>query len=369
MVNCRLCVPHACLLALFMLIAVLPAALADQDAAGSGAGVDSESLTPAEQRELRNTLSKFRSSRATVEDRMEVVDSLVAKGPQHVAALFPLIERQLAPRLERYRALFHREAGSLAAREVRNVDPGEVHALRRAVLALKERPDLTKEMIKQVGDPGIERLRALLLVQRENVLAASSVLEKEREELSDLGQMWEKCARVLYAAVPEEERPDEPPGFDAYLVGEETLAAGLASPMPPANRQILAANARIARRLDREEARAITALNLMRTLLGLDALMIDLKLCAAARDHSSDMKRLEFFDHTSPVPGKTTPWDRAERFGTSASGENIAMGYVDGNAANLGWFHSPGHHKNMLGDHRRVGVGRVGTYYTQLFGR
>jgi uncharacterized protein YkwD len=45
------------------------------------------------------------------------------------------------------------------------------------------------------------------------------------------------------------------------------------------------------------------------------------------------------------------------------------MGYRDGKAANEGWFHSPGHHKNMLvPDHRRIGVGRSGVYYTEGFG-
>ena len=47
---------------------------------------------------------------------------------------------------------------------------------------------------------------------------------------------------------------------------------------------------------------------------------------------------------------------------------NIAMGTVDGTTANLMWWHSPGHHKNMLGSHSRVGVGKSGVYWTELFG-
>ena len=111
------------------------------------------------------------------------------------------------------------------------------------------------------------------------------------------------------------------------------------------------------------------ALNLTRNLLGLNALSIDLKLCAAARDHSADMQRLKFFAHESPVAGKKTPWDRAKNFGTTASGENIMMGVRDGKAANLGWFHSPGHHKNMLGNHNRVGMGLTGAHFTELLGK
>ncbi len=94
-----------------------------------------------------------------------------------------------------------------------------------------------------------------------------------------------------------------------------------------------------------------------------------LKLAAAARDHSRDMKRLKFFSHTSPVPGKRSFFDRAKRFGVRASSENIYTGRADGLIAHTGWFHSPGHHRNMLGRHTRIGVGRSGVYFTQMFGR
>src|SRR5208337_1044126 len=98
------------------------------------------------------------------------------------------------------------------------------------------------------------------------------------------------------------------------------------------------------------------------------ALAIDLSLCEAAREHSQDMERLHFFSHESPVPGKKTPWDRAKLAGTTASGENIFNGSTSGKAADEVWFHSPGHHKNQMGNFARVGVGRSGVYFTQMFG-
>jgi uncharacterized protein YkwD len=88
----------------------------------------------------------------------------------------------------------------------------------------------------------------------------------------------------------------------------------------------------------------------------------------AARDHSRDMESLHFFAHESPVEGKKMPWDRALRFNTTAQAENIVMGVHDGRDANEAWFHSPGHHKNMLGEHVRVGVGCSGVYFTEMFG-
>ncbi|NIP94792.1 MAG: CAP domain-containing protein, partial [Akkermansiaceae bacterium] len=95
----------------------------------------------------------------------------------------------------------------------------------------------------------------------------------------------------------------------------------------------------------------------MRLLVGLPALELDPKLCEASRGHSEDMSKLGFFSHTSPVPGKATPSDRARRAGTSGGAENIYTGSRNPEAANKGWFYSPGHHKNMFNPgYRRIGL-------------
>ena len=45
------------------------------------------------------------------------------------------------------------------------------------------------------------------------------------------------------------------------------------------------------------------------------------------------------------------------------------LGHI-GKAVNDIWFHSPGHHVNMLtADNVRIGVGRSGVYYTEQFGK
>jgi len=88
----------------------------------------------------------------------------------------------------------------------------------------------------------------------------------------------------------------------------------------------------------------------------------------AARDHAKDMVEKKFFAHDSPVPGKKTPWARAKRFGTSAHAENIAAGANTGADTIRLWWYSPGHHKNMMGGHARVGLGRHKKTWTQLFG-
>ena len=121
--------------------------------------------------------------------------------------------------------------------------------------------------------------------------------------------------------------------------------------------------------MEREEYRAIVEANTTRNLLGLSALEIDLKLCAAAHDHAHDMDTLKFFSHESPVPGKTKFTERAARMGTTASGENIGLGYQNGEDAHQGWFHSPPHQTNMLmSGHCRIGVGRSGGLWAEMFG-
>jgi uncharacterized protein YkwD len=91
-------------------------------------------------------------------------------------------------------------------------------------------------------------------------------------------------------------------------------------------------------------------------------------LTAVAEAYAVRLGRDRFFDHTSPVPGKRTPSDRAARFGTSGGAENIASGHDTGASAIRGWWYSPGHHRNMLGDHARTGLGRSGSLWTQMFG-
>jgi uncharacterized protein YkwD len=157
--------------------------------------------------------------------------------------------------------------------------------------------------------------------------------------------------------------------FEAYLVAQEQMSAQFALPFPPEAHLAMSANAQVASALDADETAGILMLNMTRLTLGLNPLMIDTALCSAARDHSNDMVANNFFSHESPLPGKRTFGDRAQRFGTKGDGENIAHGAKTGQDAIRMWWYSPGHHKNMLGNYRRVGLGRVNTHWTMMFGR
>ncbi|MCR5164839.1 MAG: hypothetical protein K6C40_12535 [Thermoguttaceae bacterium] len=141
------------------------------------------------------------------------------------------------------------------------------------------------------------------------------------------------------------------------------------SPRQLTSAEVLAINQELAPAVDEEEFRAIHGLNQFRMRSGLRPLLIDLLLVLVSRGHSSDMQRFGFFSHNSPVSGKSTFSSRARLLGASASAENIYMGSYSGNAANNAWINSSGHRANMLGGYSRVGVGRIGGFFTQMFGR
>ena len=119
----------------------------------------------------------------------------------------------------------------------------------------------TKEVIVEKIDPVVQKLRAVFILDRSEVLDKSPDLQAERKKLESLGRMWERCQAQL--PPPRRRKSQEkaaPASFESYLQGEEELAASLAIPQDPRTRAVLAMNAKLAEKLDPEEARAILAL-------------------------------------------------------------------------------------------------------------
>ena len=260
----------------------------------------------------------------------------------------------------------------------RVADPAD--ALRSQALALSRQEGLTKDTIHRAIDPLVAELEQLLwpswesLASRDPGLAeAMAALREERAALARWFQLYSESTLGLelhpdaekhFAKVP----PPPAPLPVAALDDEGTVWTLLAMPLSARDRKTLESNETLRPGSDPEEFAGTTSLNRLRWLLGLSLLRLDDKLTKAARDHSADMATLGFFDHTSPVEGKRTPGDRAARFGTSAGAENIAAGHDTGASAIRGWWYSPGHHRNMLGNHGRVGLGRSAQHWTQMFG-
>ncbi len=359
------------LLMITMMAATAAACLAQTAKQKPTKPASAETLSADQRRNVNRILAHYRQAGKDMDKRSAAVREAIDAGSPATAAMMNALTRDMAPEMKRYGGKFIEEASRMAKVRLNKTDFQEVAQLRKTVLDLQIQPDFTHEIIVAKADPAMKRLEELLVINSRDVLSHSEKLQEERKKLAPLGGLWEACTVALYNQTKDKNKSDQPkqmPSFESYLQGEEELAIRATAPMDAATRAVLDANARLSAQLDPEEARCILAMNLTRNLLGLSALMIDLKLCEAARDHSKDMKERNFFSHESPVEGKKTPWDRAKRFGTSASGENIYMGSTNGNDANSAWFHSPGHHKNMLGGHKRVGVGRQDGHFTQLFG-
>jgi uncharacterized protein YkwD len=121
------------------------------------------------------------------------------------------------------------------------------------------------------------------------------------------------------------------------------------------------------------EARIVKFTNDNRVKNGCAPVRTEAKLTTAARAHSVDMAKKNYFSHT----GKdgSTFLVRAKRSGyTTAISENIAWGYRTPEAVVTAWMKSPGHKANIVNCKAKsvgVGLGKKadGTpYVTQIFG-
>jgi uncharacterized protein YkwD len=124
------------------------------------------------------------------------------------------------------------------------------------------------------------------------------------------------------------------------------------------------------------EAIIFEAVNAFRAFHGLSALKWNDALASAARAHSEDMAKRNYFDHYSPEG--TEPAERllAKGYKRFSSGENLIAGYKSGVDAVDFWIHTgTGHRDQMLNsDLPDTGVGcayesgdKYGTYATQNF--
>lgn len=176
-----------------------------------------------------------------------------------------------------------------------------------------------------------------------------------------------RIARVLIAQVAVVQ-----PLLD-QLVGESAAAPPLVTRLAADERQELDLPVDLAIETDAESERQMVALvNDERVAAGLAPLELDPRLVPVARAHATEMLRLRYFAHQSPVSG--SPFDRLAAAGIrySRAGENLAYARTVA-SAHRGLMDSPGHRANILRpEFTRIGVGVVsagpyGRMFTQLF--
>jgi uncharacterized protein YkwD len=352
-------------LLVFAAATALPPAPAAGAIAPAPAAPAAGGLSAQERREVLDLVNQFRRAAGDDEARGKIVDRILTMGGTAPAQLLAQVNKELAPLQAKYRADFYKAAGQTLRDRLKEHNPSEIETLRASVLALSKDEGLTKEKIQATGDPAVAKLAEWLTLTPDAVHAAAPALAAQRTAMLALGAYADRLAR---AAAPPKPDAAAPLSFEEQVSVDEKTSALMTLATNDRDRKVLMENTRLEPQLGAEEAAGILDLNRIRLLLGLKVLAIDVKLCEAARDHSKDMVEKSFFAHDSPVPGKKTPWDRAKRAGTSAGAENIAAGAATGAATNQQWFHSPGHHKNMLGNHSRMGLGRFKNTWTQMFG-
>jgi hypothetical protein len=315
-------------------------------------------------------------------------DAVLSTGEGGARSLFHTVRTELTSQgkslrrsVARFVRDFGRAAPSVLAARLGREGPKRLEQLRDEVLGRSRSPDLTKTEVHDFIDPRVAELRELLTIRPADVFERVSKLGETHATLTisalrteRLFELQERAELVLLrseAGTREIERYPLAEDPRAILVDLERDLARLcwtAVPMSARDAHVLAQNEVIQEGVVPEEREGVRILNEIRALLGLPLVLIDPKLCNASRDHSKDMAELGFFAHVSPVPGKESFGQRAALAGTSASAENIAAGQQNGAGAIRAWWYSPGHHRNMMGGHRRVGLGQHGSHWTQMFG-
>jgi len=291
--------------------------------------------------------------------RADYARRIFAPGAASARFFREALEKDGAKALRDYIKLLNKASESVFKKRLKKKEWGEIKKLQEKVTALRKIKELAKDEIFDIGDPAMERLREMMMTPIETIISSSDKLKKVQDQLEIISEYVIRCNIIL-----EEENVE--PKWDLERIKQRAQAIPLFSN----NKQIkvFENNQKLAEKIGILEADGILDLNVMRLMLGLGALTIDVKLCDAARDHSNDMRTIGFFAHESPVPGKKTPWDRASRFGTSCKSENIYCGGDSPYQANISWFHSPGHHKNMLNPGLKImGLGRSELFWTQMF--
>jgi len=110
--------------------------------------------------------------------------------------------------------------------------------------------------------------------------------------------------------------------------------------------------------------------NRYRRILGLRPFEIEERLNVAARKHSQEMVDLGYFGHISPVARNRGPSDPVRLEGYNGGvGENCLSGSASAQGAFEGWYHSPGHHRNLISGGIHLGVGVASsTMWTMVAG-
>lgn len=310
-------------------------------------------------------------SKAVYADESEadqLFNELVDLGPAVQQRLLTWLDEQFELKKSAY--LSAKTGGTTGVRSASAGDTRKIKELQQQLSMIRNTSN-EEEMKKTLKETGWPALKELLRIKGSTIQSMGDAKisepdpEKARAALKEakrVGEYRYKLREKLKQPVMDVEselkrgETDNNKGEEVASIAADGRAAS-----------VLAKNEKLKGQIPAQEYKGILEVNHWRIAAGMQPLLIDPKLCDAARDHCKDMESLGFFAHDSPVKGKTKPWDRAKNFGTEARGENIAINDST-EASNQAWFFSPGHHKNLFKpDFSVIGLGIKGRHYCQLF--
>lgn len=110
-----------------------------------------------------------------------------------------------------------------------------------------------------------------------------------------------------------------------------------------------------------EQEEYLQAINQIRQAEGLSPLQISSRLNTSAQLKANHMRDGDYWSHDAP--DGTEPWHFFGRAGYDykLAGENLARCYTSVADTVAGWYDSPTHRKNMLGDFSELGLGKYVT--------
>ncbi|MBN2491686.1 MAG: HEAT repeat domain-containing protein, partial [Planctomycetes bacterium] len=336
-------------------VALLAAALAEFRPAAA------QPLDPALEKARQEARSEDRGKRRAA------MEALLGADEEGKALLRPILARRIENELRALRAFGRSPAG----KALRQTAATRLEAARKEALAvIYDRSIYPEENHGIVGQPIVD------------------------EKVGKVRALWERPARTLRAEFPALdalladlelnfallprtggiELPPDLPDLEACLAladrAVDMPSIDTGSTRSRREEQVREAIRQVEAEATPGEIKVVELLNDYRRMMGRLPLAPHLLLMRAARKHSQEMEDLNYFSHTSPTPELRTPSMRAAREGYGGScAENIARaGSPEG--AHEGWYNSSGHHRNMLGQHRVIGLGRSkgGGFWTQMLG-
>lgn len=108
-----------------------------------------------------------------------------------------------------------------------------------------------------------------------------------------------------------------------------------------------------------EEQELLRLINDFRAQNDKGSLVIHERLGAAARHHSQDMAKKNYFSHKLSNGNSPDENIRCHGYSYRTYGENIAAGHDAAKDTFKQWENSSGHRKNMLGNFNEIGIGRA----------